>query len=322
MLREWVVTATHRQARTFLPPKDYCPLCPTQPGGFPTEVERPTYEIVTFDNKFPSLQPNPPDPDVESTELWPVEPARGVCEVVLYTPDHDSTLAERSVDEIEKLVAVWTDRYAELGKRDFINYVFIFENKGAIIGVTIPHPHGQIYSYPFTPPLIQRELDSSLEHKQRTGRCLMCDILAEEERDGRRIVAQNDSFTAVVPFYARLPYEVHVVPKQHRQCLLELSEGEARDLAAILKVVMQKYDNLWNRSMPYMMVMHQRPTDGGDYSHYHFHLEFYPPYRTPDKLKYMAGTEFGAGVYVNDTLAEEKAAELRASEPVTEAPNG
>ncbi len=311
VLEEWVITATHRQDRTFLPPKDYCPLCPTKPGAFPTEVPAESYEIVCFENKFPSLRHNAPEPAVEGSDLYPVAPAEGICEVVLYTPQHEGSLAGMDVAHIEKLVYVWADRYRELGARPEIKYVFIFENKGEVIGVTIPHPHGQIYAFSYIPPKIAQEISSSRRHLDRTGRCLFCDILAEEKRDGRRIITENDSFTAVIPFYARYPYEVHLFSREHRRSLADFGERENADLAAILKDLLRRYDRLWGFSLPYMMVMHQAPTDGEPHDECHFHIEFYPPYRTKEKLKYLAGCESGTGAFINDTLAEEKAAELR-----------
>lgn len=312
VLSEWVVTATHRQDRTFLPPPGYCPLCPTAPGGFPTEVPRESYDFVVFENKFPSLSAKPPEPAIEGTDLLPVDQAAGVCEVVLYSDKHTGTLTDLPLDKVEQLVRVWKDRYVDLGARPNINYVFIFENKGEAIGVTIHHPHGQIYAFPFTPPRIDRELKSETAHFEKTGRCLHCDIIAGEKEDGRRLVNETEHFMAIVPFYARYPYEVHIYSKQHRPSMSEFSATEEVDLARILLSVLKKYDNLWGFSMPYMMVMHQRPTDGGEWPGCHFHVEFYPPLRTAQKMKYLAGCESGAGTFVNDTLPEEKAAELRA----------
>lgn len=317
LLEQWVITATHRQERTFFPPDDYCPLCPTRDDGFPTEIPAAEYELVSFENKFPSLQSNPPEPAVEATELYKIRHAAGVCEVLSYSQEHDGTLTDKSEEEIEHLINVWTDRYIELGALDFVDYVFIFENKGREIGVTLTHPHGQIYAYPFVPPVVEKELTASRKHKRKTGRCLLCDILAEELKDGRRLVAQNEHFTAFIPFYARYPYEVHILPKTHKLCLPEFSNAEKHALAGILKIVLLKYDNLWGFSLPYMMVLHQKPTDGKAHGYYHFHIEFYPPYRTEEKLKYLAGSESGAGVFINDTLAEEKAQELREAEPRT-----
>ncbi|HEV2912453.1 MAG TPA: galactose-1-phosphate uridylyltransferase [Pyrinomonadaceae bacterium] len=312
LLGEWVATATHRQERTFLPPADFCPLCPTREGGFPTEVPEPTYDLAVFENRFPSLRPDPPAPAVEGSDLYPVRPAQGVCEVVLYSEDHNTTLAQEAVEQIYQLVRVWTDRFIELGALDFVKYVFEFENKGEAIGVTLHHPHGQIYAYPFIPPRIERELEQCLNHSARHGTCLLCDVVAEELNDGRRIVTENSSFVAFIPFYARWPYELHICSRRHLQALTDMTETEQRELAVVLKTVLVAFDRLFDLSFPYMMVIHQRPVDGRSYDYYHFHIEFYPPLRTATKLKYLAGSETGAGLFINDTLAEEKAAELRA----------
>jgi UDPglucose--hexose-1-phosphate uridylyltransferase len=312
LLGEWLATATHRQTRTFLPPADYCPLCPTTNADFPTEIPHADFDIAVFENRFPSLAIAPPVPAVEGTEFYPVRPAQGVCEVVVYSPKHDTTLADEPVSKIYRLVRVWTRRFAELGALPFVDYVYIFENKGEAVGVTLHHPHGQIYAYPFIPPVIGRELRQCRLHHEQTGRCLLCDVLAEERRDGRRVVAANDSFTAVLPFFARYPYEVHVTANRHLQALTDMTRNEQRDLALILKTVLTAYDRLFARSFPYIMALHQRPSDGRDYDFYHFHIEFYPPLRAADRLKYLAGSEAGAGMFINDTLAEEKAAELRA----------
>ncbi|MCL5774216.1 MAG: galactose-1-phosphate uridylyltransferase [Firmicutes bacterium] len=312
MLEEWVVTATHRQDRTFLPPKDYCPLCPAKNNAFPTEVPASDYEIVCFENRFPSFLSKPPFPSVKGDNLYKVKPSKGVCEVVLYTPRHDITLTECSLEDIYKLIMVWTDRFKELGRRREIKYVFIFENKGEVIGVTLPHPHGQIYAFSYIPPHIKKELDSCARYYKKNNECLLCHILKKEAAEKVRLVCENEHFTAFIPFYARLPYELHILSRRHLGSLPEMNEEEQWSLALILKEVMLRYDGLWNRSLPYMMVMHQIPTDGKDHPYYHFHIEFYPPYRTPDKLKYLAGCESGAGTFINDTLPEEKAEELRA----------
>jgi UDPglucose--hexose-1-phosphate uridylyltransferase len=312
LLGEWVATATQRQDRTFLPPEGHCPLCPTKPGGFPSEVPADNYDIVVFENRFPSFRRLPEQPTVADSDLFPVRPAHGVCEVVLYSPDHTSSLAQEPVEQIYKLVRVWIHRFQELGALDFVRFVFIFENKGEAIGVTLHHPHGQIYAYPFVPPRVANELAQCAQHYERSGRCLVCDILSEEHRDGRRLVAENDSFVAFIPFFARWPYETHIYSRRHFQALTDMTTAEQKDLAAMLKTVLVAYDKLFDMSFPYMMVLHQRPVDGEVYDYYHFHLEFYPPLRTSNKLKYLAGSETGAGVFINDTLPEEKAAELRA----------
>jgi len=311
-LREWVAYATHRQDRTFLPPAEYCPLCPTKPGGFPTEVPREHYDIVVFENKFPSFSPDAAEPDEAGSSLAPTAPGRGVCEVVLYSDDHDATLAGLSERRIRNLIEVWADRYMELGALDFVDYVFIFENKGEAIGVTLRHPHGQIYAYPFIPPRPKRELESAREYREDHGGCLHCDLLSGEFSDGRRLVEKGEHFAAFVPFYARFPYEVHLYAHRCMPCIADLNGDERRDLARVLKRVLAVYDVLFDKSLPYMMVMHQAPTDGKDHEGVaHFHIEFYPVNRTAEKLKYLAGSETGAGVFVVDDLPEATAQKLR-----------
>jgi len=311
-LGQWVITATHRQERTFLPPKEYCPLCPTRPGSIETEVPYPDYEIVVFENRFPSLQRNAPEPAVDGTTLTPVMPARGVCEVVLYTPQHEGEMADLPVEQIAKLVEVWTDRFEELSSHPFVEYVLIFENKGKEIGVTIPHPHGQIYAYPFLPPLIKREILSARKYYEQHGKCLFCSVMEQELQDGRRLVTRNEHFVAFVPFFARFPYEVHVVSVRHVGTLPEMSVEEHWSLAEMLSVVTRTLRNLWEMSIPYIMLLHQSPAREVNSPSYHFHVEFYPFNRTRDKLKYLAGSE-QAGTFINDTLAEETAASLRES---------
>ncbi len=309
--RDWVITATHRQQRTFKPPADYCPLCPTEEGGFPTEVPEEDYDLVVFENKFPSLQPSPPDPAVAGSDLFPVKKAQGICEVVLFTSEHSCVMSRKPVSRFHKLIKVWRDRYRELGDKDFIDYVFIFENKGEEVGVTLDHPHGQIYAYPFIPPKIKKELTSSRQHLEQYGDCLYCEVLKNEKDDGRRIILENDSFTAFIPFSARYTYEVHIYANNHLPSFNDFSEKEERDLAELMKKLLMKYDNLFGFVFPYIMSIHQQPTDGSGKGYSHFHIEFYPPYRTEDKLKYLAGSEAGAGAYINGSLAEEKAEELR-----------
>ena len=311
-LGEWVAYATHRQDRTFLPPAEYCPLDPTKPGGFPTEVPRESYDILVFENKFPSFTPDAPEPEGEGNALTPAAAGRGVCEVVLYSDDHYSTLATMPEGRIRNLVEVWADRYEELGSLPFVEYVFVFENKGEAIGVTLHHPHGQIYAYPFIPPRPKKELEAARNHREEKGTCLHCDLLSQELEDGRRVVVEGEHFVAFVPFYAHFPYEAHVYARRCAPSIADLDAAERRDLARVLKRLLVGYDELFGFSLPYMMVMHQAPTDGGDHDGVaHFHVEFYPPNRTADKLKYLAGSETGAGAYVVDVLPEATAGTLR-----------
>ena len=241
LLSQWVITATHRQDRTFLPPEDYCPLCPTKPGGFPTEVPAETYDIVVFENKFPSLQREPPEPAVPGSALSPVLPARGVCEVLLYR----RTTGSRSPPCRSSASPTWpgcgrTAR-GSWGSGPRIEYVFPFENRGEAVGVTLHHPHGQIYAFPFVPPTVQRELDASKAHHLKHGRCLFCDSLKEELGDGRRVVLEGEAFVAYVPFFARYPYEVYLAPKAHQASLLDLEGTHFFELALVLKGLLMKY---------------------------------------------------------------------------------
>ncbi len=311
LLGEWLATATARQNRTFLPPADFCPLCPTAPGGFPTEIPESDYDIVVFENQFPSLSPNPPEPAIAGSELYRTEKSSGECEVIVYTPHHNSTLAKEPVERIYKLVQIWTDRYRELSALEFVEYVFIFENKGEAIGVTLHHPHGQIYAYPFVPPKIKTQLEQSKKYQAENHRNLFDAIIEEERKDGRRIVAENDSFIAYIPFFARYPYETHITAKRNVANLTQMTTAEQIDLAAILKQILAAFDKLFDVSFPYIMALMQSPTNGENYDYYRFHIEFYPPLRTATKLKYLAGSEAAAGMFINDTLAEEKASELR-----------
>ena len=310
--REWVMTATHRMERTFLPPPSECPLCPSKEGR-QTEIPREDFDIVVFENRFPSLFPNPPAPSVSSSELYKVKPSRGVCEVIVYTPEHTGSLATQSLERIYRLFLVWQDRFRELSKLPYVRYVYIFENKGKEVGVTLHHPHGQIYAFPFIPPVIQNEIRSLREHKRKKGRCLICDI-GEREKEENRVIIESPFHIAFVPFFARWPYEVFLMPKTHIPSLDEYDEEKLFDLAQILKAVLLKYDNLFSFSLPYMMVMHQRPSKDKS-GLFHYHIEFYPPYRSKDKLKYLASVESGAGNFINDSHPEDKAKELRELPP-------
>ena len=312
MLGDWVVISTGRQGRTFLPPDEYCPLCPTaSPDAFPTEIPSSDFEVVVFENRWPSFLPDAPEVRDDSV-IERRARAVGACELVVYSPEHEATLASLSRPQRRHLVDVWIDRYAELSARPEVEYVFIFENRGKEIGVTLTHPHGQIYAFPYIPPRVATEQAAFVAHAAANGRaCLICDTVANERRRGLRVVAETLGWVAYVPFAARLPYEVHVAPVSHRGSLLDLEHTEQDGLAAILHDVQAMYDALWGFAMPYTMSMHQRPVDGIERPGEHLHIEFMPPYRTKDKLKYLAGVETGAGTFINDTAPEEKAQELR-----------
>ena len=311
LLAEWVIVSTGRQGRTFLPPDEHCPLCPTASGSdFATEVPSPDFEIAVFENRWPSFRPDA-DAVTDGSPRERRARAAGLCEVVVYSPDHAGTLAAMTQPHVRRLVDVWADRYEELSARPEVKYVFIFENRGKEIGVTLTHPHGQIYAFPFVPPRVAREQKAASSHAEATDRCLQCDLVAEEVSHGRRIVGRAHGFVAYVPFAARMPYEVHIAATGHRASLLDLGDAERDGLAALLRDVQAMYDALWGFAMPYTMSMHQAASDGAARPGEHLHIEFLPPYRTRDKLKYLAGVETGAGTFINDTSPEEKAAELR-----------
>lgn len=306
-VREWVSTASHRQHRPQMP-TDWCPFDPGS-GRVPDN-----YDVYLYPNDFAAFSIPPSEPAIEGDDFYRVERSRGKCDVVLYHPDHNKSLPQLSIDHITRVVRLWRTRFTELKATPGIRYVLIFENKGAVIGVTMPHPHGQIYSFPFIPPRLKLEVAAARAHWRKNRHCLYCDILKKERRDGRRAVAENHAFTAFVPFYARWPYEVHIFSRRHLGALDEFRASEEKALAEMLKCVTMKYDHLYGFSFPYMMLLHQSPTRG-QYPYFHFHIEFYPPHRSKDKLKYLASVETGAGTFLNDSLAEEKAAELRAIPP-------
>jgi UDPglucose--hexose-1-phosphate uridylyltransferase len=299
--REWVAYATERNDRTFLP-TDFCPLCPSGVGGS-SEVPLDTFEVVVFENRFPAFGPD----KVRGRSVRP--PTTG-CEVVVYTPEHTTTLAQLPVERVRLLVDVWADRYRALAARADVSYVYIFENKGEEIGVTLHHPHGQIYALPFVPPFVAEELRSARDHHKSTGKCLHCDEL-ESELDGPRLLFASGSVAAFVPNAARWPYEVHVYPRRHVSAIADLDGVERNDLAAALLRVAGTYDEHFGFSTPYVMAMHQAPTDGEEWPEAHLHIEFYPPHRRADRLKHLAGVEIGAGTFVNDTKPEDTAAQLR-----------
>jgi len=311
-LRQWVITATHRQDRTFLPPADFCPLCPTRDPEFPTEVPFDDYDIVVFENRFPSLASPAPVPSLSGTALCPVRPSAGVCEVICYSPDHEATLASLPLRQVQKLARVWQDRYLSLGRRPEVQYVFIFENKGKEIGVTLDHPHGQVYGYPYVPPVVEKEIEAEHEYWLENERPLMAAVLQEELSCGERIVYENESCVAFIPSFARYPFETYVVPRVSTPSLAELDGKGLDGFAEAIQTVAKQLDGLFGFSMPYVMAMHQKPTMHG-YDGSWLHVEFYPPYRTATKLKYLAGSEAGAGAFINDTLAEESAQLMRAA---------
>jgi len=305
-LRQWVSIAAHRQDRPQLP-KDWCPFCPGS-GGVPEK-----YDVYLYPNDFPALSFENP-PFSSNTGLFAATGARGACDVVLYSPDHALLPSQLSTAQWSKVIDLWTRRTAELAARDDVQYVAVFENTGLAIGVTMPHPHGQIYAFPFVPPMVQTELDSAAAHLREHGECLYCQVLKDEIQDGRRLVAENDSFVAFLPFYGRFPSEMQICSRRHFQSLTDLDAIERDDLAQLLKTVRQKYDNLYGFPMPLMMLARQAPAKG-EHGYFHFHIDFLPIQRSANKLKYLAAVESGTGAFLNDTRPEEQAELLRKAEP-------
>ena len=324
---EWVIVAAHRNNRPWVgemvegPARkipDYvadCPLCPgnTRVSG----TRNPDYTgIFVFDNDMPCVGPKAPRDLDPAPGIYRNRSAGGVARVVCYAPRHDMTLAELEGDLVVALLAVWQEQYRDLGARPEVNHVLMFENKGEVVGVSNPHPHCQIYATNFVFKTIENEAAISKRYRDEHGRVLMEDIIATEQADGRRILSQNDSAIAFVPYFARYAYETFVTPRQAHASLAGLSPAELRDLATVLQEVLIRFDNLWKMPFPYVMALHQAPSDGRPHEGFHFHIEFHPPLRKPNLLKYLAGPEIGGGSFLSDTSPEEKAAELRAVSPV------
>ena len=305
LTKDWVMIASHRQNRPQMP-KDWCPFCPGS-GKVPD-----SFDVYEYDNDFPALSQNPPTPDDVATALYPVKPAYGKCEVILYSPQHTITLPQLPKEHIKKLVDLWTERYEAIKADKNIKYVFIFENRGDVVGVTMPHPHGQIYGYSFIPKRLELELAASKEHMEQTGNCLVCDMIKDEYASGKRVITENDSFVAFLPFFCEYPYGMYIAAKSHKQNLSQFNEKEKEDLADMLKKVTGTLDSLFDYPFPYMMCMYQSPVNCEENSdHYHFHIKFFPPMRSKDKQKFNASSETGAWAHCNPTAPEEKAEELR-----------
>lgn len=320
---EWVIVAAHRQNRPWsgetvagsekVVPHyvEDCYLCPG--NARVSGAVNPNYSgVYVFDNDHPCVGWDAPQSLPPATGIYRNRPAGGIARVVCYTPRHDLTLAELAPHEIENLLAAWQQQYVDLGNHPDINHVFFFENKGEVVGVSNPHPHCQIYATNFIFKTIENEARVSQQFLNEHGRPLFQEIIAAEQRDARRIIAENETAIAFLPYFARYAYEVFVAPKRTVPSLAALTDAEAKDFAAVLSETLIRFDNLWQMSFPYVMPLHQAPTDGGDYSGFHFHIEFHPPLRKPNLLKYLAGPEIGGGNFLSDTSPEEKAAELRA----------
>jgi UDPglucose--hexose-1-phosphate uridylyltransferase len=320
---EWVIVAAHRQSRPWSgaevagqapKPPVFDPGCYLCPGNARVSgAANPTYTgTFVFDNDHPCVGEHAPRDLAPPAGVYRSRPATGVARVVCYSPRHDLTLAELEVDGVDDLLRTWQDQMRELATHPDVRYVLIFENKGEAVGVSNPHPHCQIYATNFTFKYIETELAAGRRHLDETGRVLFQDILAAERQDGRRIITQGTSAIAFIPYFARYAYETYVAPLRSVATIADLDDSERRDLAAVLRDVVIRFDNLWRMPFPYVMALHQAPVKG-DATGYHFHIEFHPPLRRPNLLKYLAGPEIGGGNFLSDTWPDEKAAELAAA---------
>jgi UDPglucose--hexose-1-phosphate uridylyltransferase len=307
---EWVMFAAHRQGRPFLPPPGYNPLAPTTDPSNPTELPKGRYDMAVFQNRFPSLSLNAPmPPEVPGV---PVRAGIGQCEVVVFTQNPDATLASLPADQIRLLIDVWADRTSTLGANERLQYVLPFENRGVEVGVTLHHPHGQIYAYDHIPPVQERALAQMKSYMQTNGRPWLSDFLAEEQQAELRLITVSPHALSVVPPFARYTYEIWVLPKRAVAHLSDLNSDERDDFAAVLHDALRRLDALFGVRMPYLMTVQQAPTDGQAYPEWPLRIELYPYLRAPGRMKYLAGTEQGAGEFANDAMPEQKAAELRA----------
>ncbi|MDX6740081.1 galactose-1-phosphate uridylyltransferase [Actinocorallia sp. A-T 12471] len=296
---EWVAIAAHRQARTFQPPASECPLDPSRPG-FSTEIPGP-YRVVAFENRFPSFSQR-----IEASSTGPgLRPGQGRCEVVCFTPDHHGSFAALPPADVRLVMDAWADRTEALSATPGVEQVFPFENRGAEIGVTLAHPHGQIYGYPYVTPYTAQHL-AAIERDP--------DVFAkrlDRERSGGRVLAANDHWTAFVPYAARWPFEVHVYPNRRVPDLTALSPDERDAFAGVYLPVLKAFDALFDVPlMPYIAAWNQAPVHTAR-SAYHLHLQLFTIRRAQNKLKYLAGSESGMGAFINDIRPEQAASLLR-----------
>ena len=313
---EWVILAPHRMIRPHLPPAARCPLCPSRPGAV-TEIPADDYDVVVFDNRFPSLVAagSPVPREVDGDPLWPQQPAIGRCEVVCFTSAHDASFAQLSPRRAATVIEAWADRTRALSAMSQTRQVFCFENRGAETGVTLHHPHGQIYAYPFVPPHTERLLTRSAAHRDRTGRDLLSDVLAAELRVGTRVVHRGAAWTAYVPAAARWPVEMHLVPHRAVPDLADLDNPERSELATLYPALLRRVDDFFadqgdHGPVPYVAGWHQAPIGPGR-ELTRLHLRLFSVRRAAGKVKYLAASESGMGVWLNDTTPERIAGRLR-----------
>jgi UDPglucose--hexose-1-phosphate uridylyltransferase len=311
LVDEWVAVAAHRQTRTFLPPTNACPLCPSTPD-FASEIPAPDYDVVVFENQFPSFSDRiVPDEVTSLTDLVPVRPGVGRCEVVCFTSDHNSSFGALPPSRVRTVIDALADRTAEMSAMAGVAQVFPFENRGVEIGVTLHHPHGQIYAYPMVPPRTQAMLGAAARYATRTGgRNLYADVLTAEQKAEIRVVGANEHWTAYVPAAARWPFEVQLAPHRQVPDIPALSDAERDAFGPLYLDVLRRFDALFGKPMPYISAWHQAVVGEGRDLGY-LHLQLFSIRRAADKLKYLAGSESAMGVFINDIVPEQAAETLR-----------
>ena len=316
---EWVIVATHRQTRTFLPAADACPLCPSTVDNL-TEVPGTDYAVVVFANRFPALVGQGTGPIEPNGTLLPSVPAVGRCEVICFDPRHVLSFVDLPVDQVRLVIEAWADRTAELSRRPDVVQVFCFENRGEEIGVTQHHPHGQIYAYPVVLPRTARMLARAVAYRRDHGTNLCEDVVAAEVADGARVVTGNEHWVAFVPFAARWPYELHLYPRSRVPDLPSLDAAQRDSLAEIYLDVLRRFNGLFGEAggpkpggtpTPYIAAWHQAPRATPGSAELALHLELFTNRRSPTALKYLAGTEAGMDMFSNDVVPEEAARRLR-----------
>lgn len=314
LLNDWVAVAAHRQTRTFMPPKELCPLCPTATDATTllTEIPEADYEVVVFDNRFPSLTKPTGDfrlPQTSALQSAEIE-AAGKCEVVCFSSNHTGAFKDLAPHQVRVVLEAWRDRTAALAQLPYVQHVFPFENRGVEIGVTLPHPHGQIYGYSYLPIVTQQMLHAAQDYFEANGRVMLDDIIAREIADDVRVVARNDEWIAYVPYAARYPYEIHVAPLRSVPVLTELDDAACAAFADVYLEVLHRLDGVFEVEMPYIAAWHQAPLHTG-HDVQRLHLQVTSIRRSPDKIKYLAGSESAMGAFISDVTPEQAAAQLR-----------
>jgi UDPglucose--hexose-1-phosphate uridylyltransferase len=323
LLREWILVSPHRtqrpwqgqvESRAAKSEVEYDPTCYMCPGNTrSTGNANPQYEnVFIFDNDFPALLPEGPRGSANKNNLLVAETETGICRVLCFSPKHHLTLAMMEPPDIRAVVDSWAAQFVELGARDDINYVQIFENRGAMMGASNPHPHCQIWSTATVPNIPRMEQESQLAYRDAHGLCLLCDYYRLEKNAGARTVVENEHFLALVPYWAVWPFETMILSRRHVASIDELNPAERDALSHLLKRLTTRYDNLFETSFPYSMGFHQRPTDGKQHPEWHFHAHFFPPLlRSATVRKFMVGFEL-LGMPQRDITAETSAERLRA----------